>query len=332
MESQMHLRSHGPVTAATNDVNAAPRAGDSTAGAALVALCIPTYRRNDLLGDCLAAVAALNVPRGHRLAVLVVDNDPDGGARAQCEAARRLGLRLEYAIEPRRGLCCVRNHLLEAALRTRADWIAFLDDDEQPAPDWLAEHLRALARSGAEVSTGPVFHGGQPARPARAAFAASPHRVPPGAPRFVACNNVIFRRTLPELQGLRFDPLFNLSGGEDFDFFESSRRLGNRHVWCDSAHVFETVSPERSTLRYLFHRHWSGAMTRVAQHRKWHGGPLLWPRFLLKSAGKMLTAAGALLRATVPPHAPALRVSIKRFASGCGYLCGLFNIRAERYR
>ncbi|OGT79877.1 MAG: hypothetical protein A3H91_07165 [Gammaproteobacteria bacterium RIFCSPLOWO2_02_FULL_61_13] len=315
------------------DVSAVPRAHDSAGAAIRIAICIPTYRRNDLLRLCLAAVASLRPPDGSRLLVLIADNDASGGARAVWkESMQSSAMQTFYFVEPRRGLCCIRNRLVQEALRTGAAWIAFVDDDEQPAPDWLQAHMHSLSASGADVSCGPVI-----LRASGAVIGAEPDSgsVPdatPRSPRFVACNNVLFRRKLIAEQGLRFDPLFNFTGGEDFDFFEASRRCGNRHIWTAAAQVYESLTPERSTLRYLFHRHWSGAMTRVLQQRKWQGAGMVWPRFLLKICGKLLGGTASLLFALLPPHRRAMEDCIKRYASAWGYLCGLLNLYRERYR
>ena len=150
-------------------------------------------------------------------------------------------------------------------------------------------------------------------------------------PRFVACNNVVFNAALVTGQDLRFDPLFNLSGGEDFDFFEASRRLGNGHVWTGAAQVNEHVPAGRATLGALFYRHFTGAVTRVMQHRKWHGRWSAWPRFLLKAAGKGLGGVLELLCLPLPDDRPRLRNAVKKFGNGAGYLCGLCGIRHRRY-
>ena len=313
------------------DVSAVPRAHDSAGAAANIAICIPTHRRNDLLRQCLAAVAALHPPDAAKLLVLVADNDAGGGARNVFEDfMQSSALQTHYFVEPRRGLCCIRNRLLEEALQTDAAWIAFIDDDEQPAPDWLQSHMQALLTTGADVSCGPVIQVafGQAADARQVPVADATARTP----RFIACNNVVFRRKLIAEQGLRFDPLFNFTGGEDFDFFEASRRLGNRHAWTGTALVYESLTPERSTLRYLFHRHCSGAMTRVMQQRKWHGAGMLWPRFLLKICGKLAGGTAALLFALLPPHRRAIQDCVKRYANAWGYLCGLLNQSRERYR
>lgn len=300
-----------------------------SASADTVAICIPTFRRNELLADCLGAVALLEAPPATRIVLIVADNDADGGAAAVCaRLAAQLPWPLSCVVEPQRGLASVRNRLLHEALRAGAAWIAFLDDDERPAPDWLLRHLEALRRDQAQVSSGPVL------QPETAGSAERLRRAQTRAgttPRHVACNNVVFSSALAADQGLRFDPRFNFIGGEDFDFFEASARAGNRHLWTPAALVIETVPPERATLRYLLRRHFSGASNSVVRYRKQHGPLRAAGHFLIKSLGKLLSALGALL--TLPFRGRvAAEDALKRLANAAGYLCGLVNLRIERYR
>lgn len=293
----------------------------------LVALCVPTFRRNDALRNCLGAVARLRRPPGLRLQVVVADNDAAGAAESVC---RESGVQpLHYCVEAKRGLASVRNRLLDEAARMGADWAAFLDDDETPSPDWLLHHWGVLTETGARVSTGPVVqhdaHGEVPSTH-------KSRRETGSEPRFVACNNVILHRSLFTEQGLRFDERFNLTGGEDFDFFERSRQLHNRHVWAAEAVVFETISEDRDNWRYLFQRHYSGAVNSVMRYRKSHGAWKSWAQHLLKSLGKLLGAIGAALLACVHSRRRNAQNAVKRLASALGYLAGLFNITAERYR
>jgi glycosyltransferase involved in cell wall biosynthesis len=303
----------------------------STAGAGTsIVVCVPTFRRNDMLRDCLAGIGRLTVPDGCRVEVVVADNDPDGGARGVVDAARSLvPFPLHYCREPERGVASIRNRLVDEALRLEADWLALLDDDEVPEPAWLVEHARALARFGAHVSSGPALPAGGP----DAAAAQKVLRRETGStPRHVATNNVVFRRVLVAEQGLRFDTRFNLIGGVDFDFFDRSRALGNVHVWVAEARVWETIPPERATWRYLFYRHYSGAINAVARFRKQHSGARAWLHFGIKAAGKLFGALWALLSACV--HAPRenLRAAVKRLANAAGYVAALCGLNAERYR
>ena len=296
-----------------------------------LAVCIPTYRRPRMLAACLGAVARLHIPNTSRISVIVADNDAAASARAQVEALRAdFPFPLHYVTEIRRGLASVRNRLLQEALAAGADWIAFLDDDEMPAPDWLSQLTRAAQVHQADVVTGPLLQVDE-AAPLDAAGGG--RRQEGGTtPRHVATNNVMFRSSLVAMQDLWFDHYYDFIGGEDFDFFNRSTRLGNRHVWVPEALVYERVPPERTTLGYLFYRHFTGAINNVLRHRKDRGVLSSWLHFLPKMAGKLLGALIYALMATLTARRETGRKALKMLASGLGYGAGLLNIIVERYR
>ena len=121
-----------------------------------VVVGVPTYRRPadlaTLLPLLLAQADALTDHHGH---VLVVDNDPDGSARAVVE---RLGDdRVSYAHEPTPGIAAVRNRILDVATDDLgADLVAMIDDDERPEPGWLAALVRTWEQTGAALVAGRV--------------------------------------------------------------------------------------------------------------------------------------------------------------------------------
>ena len=121
-----------------------------------VAVCVITYRRPEGLRRALDALAALTFDgAAPEVRVIVVDNDEEESGKAVCDAAR-LPWPMEYAVEPRPGIPFARNRCIEVA-RPHADWIGFVDDDEEPAPGWLAELLRVQAAHEADVVAGPVL-------------------------------------------------------------------------------------------------------------------------------------------------------------------------------
>ena len=115
---------------------AAPSAGGGTALS--VVLC--THARPGYLRACLAGLAG----QSHRdFEVLVVDSaSPAAAAQAIASLAGEAGARLLRTDEP--GLSRARNlGLAEAG----GAWVAFLDDDAVPEPDWAAamlDRIRAL--------------------------------------------------------------------------------------------------------------------------------------------------------------------------------------------
>jgi len=142
----------------------------------------------------------------------------------------------------------------------------------------------------------------------------------------------MFRSSLVAAQDLWFDHYYDFIGGEDFDFFNRSARLGNRHVWVPDALVYERVPPERTTLGYLFYRHFTGAINNVLRHRKDRGILSSWLHFLPKLAGKLLGAPVYALMAAFTARRETGRRALKMLASGLGYGAGLLNIIVERYR
>ena len=234
-------------------------AGERTSGAAehgTVAVCIVTYRREELLRELLRALEGQRFSgRAPVLRVVVVDNDPAGSARAVCAAAGA-ALSLRYALETERGIPQARNRAVALGLEA-AELVAFLDDDERPEPGWLDALLRARATYGADVVTGPVVRELPPAAPAwiqKSRFFDLPRRPTGTRVRQAGTGNVlvaadVFRAFTPPFPiELRF------SGGEDLLFFRRVSATGRSIVWADDALVHERVEPERLSARFILGR------------------------------------------------------------------------------
>jgi succinoglycan biosynthesis protein ExoM len=227
--------------------------GSGVVGGAGVDVAICTFRRPSVTGT-LASVAAQALPTSMTLRVIVADNDDTPSAREGVEAAARaLGLRLTYVHAPARNISIARNACLEAA---QADWLAFLDDDEEAAPGWLQGLLDCAQSEGADAVFGPalaIYPEGAPRWMARGDFHSNlPVRRAGKVETGHSCNALIRRAALPA--DLRFRPELGQSGGEDTDFFHRFGRSGARMAICDTALVTETVPPHRLRLGWLAER------------------------------------------------------------------------------
>ena len=124
-----------------------------------VCLCIPTFRRPQGLRKLLAHVAQLSY--GGSFRIIVVENDAQGqaGAKIVEELARDYPFPLTCVVEPKRGHTFACNCAFTAACldATPSTYIAMLDDDEYPEPNWLAELVGVALKYGAELVGGPVF-------------------------------------------------------------------------------------------------------------------------------------------------------------------------------
>lgn len=122
-----------------------------------ISIGIITYLRPAGLERLLRSLNALTFEYPPpELDVVVVDNDPNASARAVCERFRPASRwPLTYVTEPRRGIPQARNRVVQEA--ADANFIAFIDDDEVPTPDWLNRLLHAQRTYSADVVSGPVL-------------------------------------------------------------------------------------------------------------------------------------------------------------------------------
>jgi succinoglycan biosynthesis protein ExoM len=231
-----------------------------------VAVCVVTFRRPHGLTRLLEGLASLEFTRSPapQLEIVVVDNDSEQTARAVCdELAPRLSWPVRYAHEPQRGISHVRNRAV-ACVRNWADFIAFIDDDEAPAPGWLDELLYVQAAHAADVVAGPVirlFEDEAPAWLEQGRFFVD-DRYPTGAPiRDPATNNVLIRTSALAGMESPFDPRFAITGGEDTHLFLRLHRAGRKMVWADEALVHEWIPSSRANAKWVLQRIYRGANT-----------------------------------------------------------------------
>ena len=241
---------------------AVPAARPGTASAPVrVTVAVPTYRRPADLRALLPRLVeqARTVTAGGRYTVdvLVVDNDPEGGA-APLVAPSAADGDARYVAEPTPGIAAVRNRALDEAAGSRL--LAFIDDDERPADRWLAALLDTWAQTGAAAVAGQVLaeYAGELDPWLRAGEFFVRRRLPTGTPIDVAAtSNLLLDLDQVRSTGTRFESALGLGGGEDTLFSRSLTRAGLRMVWCDESAVVDQVPVERMTRSWVLTRAWS---------------------------------------------------------------------------
>ena len=296
-----------------------------------IAICVATYKRPSLLKECLSKIYLLELPKKNKIFLIVVDNDVNETAKPTVDLFNKnYNFPIHYFVEPERGISSTRNRLIDESLKLKSNIICFIDDDEFPKKNWLTSHLNALIKYNADVVTGPVISVTDKTRLDLVAFNT---KFETGhTPRHVAAGNVLFKSKLIKEQGLRFDPIYNFTGGEDFHFFDRSSSKKNKHVWVADAIIFEHITAERQTNKYLFFRHFTGGINNVIQYKYKKGRVIAWPHFILKIIGKIIGSIIAFITYIVTFKKSRLEKCIIKLASAFGYLFGLFNIIIERYR
>ena len=231
-----------------------------------VCVCICTFNRPERVGTLLRTLGQQVTGGEFTLSAVVCDNDSARSAQAQVsKAAAALSFPVVYCVEPEQNIAMARNC---AVRHSAGDFVAFIDDDEIPSPDWLWTALRACQLHSADGVLAPVrprFEHAPPAWLLKGGFCerrehTTGHTL---SWRETRTGNVLLRRALLEGGVEPFDVAYG-NGGEDTAFFKRLMASGARFVWCNEAPVHELVPPDRCERRYLLKR----AMLRGQNEKK----------------------------------------------------------------
>jgi len=299
-----------------------------------VDVAIATYRRPRGLFRLLGGLGRLRFRADEpELRVVVIDNDPAGSAGPVCEDAQRwLELPLLHRVEPRRGIPQARNAAVAAALE-RAEFLAFIDDDEVPSPQWLDELLRVQAETGADAVAGPcepIFEDRVPRWIERGRFFEHPRFATGTRVRHAYTHNVLVRTDALAGLGALFDERLALSGGEDSELFERFVARGHAIAWADAALVFEWVPGSRANARWILRRAFRIGTSSTFLDRQ-RERPLGLPRLLAHGGWCLAKGATLLPLGALRGRAGAMR-ALRLAVFGAGRLGGLVGIDREEYR
>lgn len=302
-----------------------------------VAVAIPTFRRPEQLARMLQVLPSrlAEVADAARVRVLIIDNDPQGGAEPiVAQAPAELDCR--YVHEPRPGIAAARQRALDAA--TDYDLLAFIDDDETPRPGWLGALLDTWRRTGAAAVAGHV-HTEFPAdaepwvvasglfvRPLRG----DGERLPAAG-----AGNLLLDLAQVRAAGIRFDTSLGLFGGEDTLFTRQLVRAGMDVVACPASVADDPLEPSRATRRFALARARHHGQMQAVIDLRLAGGRLQRVGSRLRNAVKgvgwigrgALRIVGGMLRRALPLRATGAR-QVRR---GIGMLEGALGFARPEY-
>jgi len=228
-------------------------------------------------------------------------------------------------LEPRQNIALARNKAVENA---NGDFIAFIDDDEFPARDWLLHSFQACEKYQVDGVVGPVKRHFD-RTPPNWVLEGNFYERPTYATGFVIgwsqgrTNNVLLTRQVISGGEQPFRPEFR--SGEDQDFFRRAIERGHTFVWCNEAQVFEVIPPVRWNRMFMLRRALlQGSVT------------VLHPTFRIRAALKSVIAvplySAALPFAFVLAHHTFMTLLIKLF-NHIGQLLALLkiNVISEPY-
>ncbi len=219
-----------------------------------ICVCICTYKRLSMLKRLLTDLSRQETRGLFTYSAVVADNDETKSSEALVADFRSTSaLQVKYCVEPRRGISVTRNRAVENA---EGEFLAFIDDDEFPAPDWLLKLFKICNEYKVDGVLGPVkrhFDEVPPAWLQKSRF--YERTVNPTGMRVdwqeARTGNVLLRKTIVT-SSTPFRP--ELKSGEDQDFFRRKISEGYQFIWCANAEAFETVPPVRWKRAYMLRK------------------------------------------------------------------------------
>ena len=269
-----------------------------------ISVCICTCDRPELLEKLLGSLRDIELGdiAAGEVDLVIVDNNPTGAVRAACtRVAELLPIELHFVEEPERGISFARNRAVAEALARGADFVAFIDDDDIPEPDWLRRLMEEQRKTRAEIVGGvwrnvfaaqtpdwlkaaPLFHEPVTDRLGR-------YGIPIGMGTF----NVLLSRGVLErfaMQGPIFAPELSFTGGGDTDLFIRAKKAGASFALAERSVINRGFVDQRLTARGVLTRAFRYGCT-ATQMKFRHRRPARIRRHSLKALlGVLYSCAG----------------------------------------
>ncbi len=231
-----------------------------------------TRGRPQMLERLILSWGQMDVPDNATVRCLIVEND-DTALSEQIVLKHKLlanGLALDYVLETELGIPFGRNRAAKEAIAAGHDLLAFVDDDEYVAQDWLVRLLDGYRNShavllGAPLRCAPAQDGltsmqrlmhrnikqRYDQKEARAAKLASLNETPRVT---VVTNNWLAETRLFDKDGIWFDENMRFTGGTDSKLCAEVKAAGFKVGWVADAHVYEIIPEDRLSFGYQFAR------------------------------------------------------------------------------
>jgi glycosyltransferase involved in cell wall biosynthesis len=215
-------------------------------------VCICAYKRPQLLKRLLEELEDQDTCGVFTYSIVVVDNDRlESGKAVVADFAVQSRVRVRYCVEPRQSIALARNMAVQNA---EGDYVAWIDDDEFPAKNWLLTLFKDRERYQVDGVLGVVkrhFDETPPEWIKKSHF--YERRINPTGTNVdwleARTGNVLVRREVFRNGDQLFRPEFR--AGEDQDFFRRMIEKGHTFIWSADAVVYEVVPPARWKRKHM---------------------------------------------------------------------------------
>lgn len=222
----------------------------------VIACC--TYKRPKQLERLIISLTEMYPPPDITIKILIIDNDKNKSAEVVFEKFKNKA-DIHYIVEENKGLSNVRNRALRTAIELNASHIAFIDDDEIADKNWLINHINFYNKfEDIYISSGLVnfkFENKHPNYIVNNNIFKSYNNKNLGKiKKTCGCGNVFMPLNIVKENNIYFSEEFNLSGGEDTDFFNHFSCNNYNIGWNYNAITYEIVDNSRTNVKWILKR------------------------------------------------------------------------------
>jgi succinoglycan biosynthesis protein ExoM len=302
-----------------------------------ISICICTHQRPQLLDRLLTHLKNQVSNEIYQLKdVIVVDNDPAHSAKTVLQMHQHQWPCLKTHHLPIPNISEARNAALSLATGSH---VAFIDDDEYPAPDWLFQLSLAMNTFKADVVLGPVLPVFCIETPQWLRDGPFFHRQRFQSGTLIShhdarTGNVLLKTScLPQGANV-FNRQFGQTGGEDTLFFKQLDHQHYKIIWCDEAPVWEDVPLERANSTWLIKRSYRLGQThvRVTLHQQpWHIKFMLMVYLLMRSSIQLVISLCLALVYRVVSASKSFQWA-RTCAAQAGKITALFGMKYHEYQ
>lgn len=270
-----------------------------------------TRQRPGMLASLIGSWGEMAIPDNCDVRCLIVENDDTPHSKMVVEMASPLsnGVPIDYVLETEPGIPFGRNRAAKEAIDRGDDLLAFVDDDEVVAKDWLVEIVKAYRASQASLIGGPlrvkktervlgwldgIMDRCIAQRYLRKETRAARRADLSGTPGVtIVTNNWLGETSLFSQHGIWFDETMRFTGGTDSKLSAEVKAAGLPTAWAKDAAVYEEIPRERLSVAYQFKRGRDQSSTNF--HRKIAQKPLARLSVVVTVPIKLLAIAGLII-------------------------------------
>ncbi len=297
----------------------------------LIGVC--TYNRPIMLEECLQSLVIQQISHNVEIIFCVADNNSDKKYNIAAIVSNILKNHpFEYVFVEKRGISFARNAVLDAAIKYQADYIAFIDDDEYASHDWLEKLYHKIKTTNADAVQGLVTYNLPVNTPDIIKNAWTVSYAEETVLKYSSTNNIIFHKKLIQDWHLRFAAQLALTGGEDIDFFLKSKRLGGKHIFTNTAVVYETLPAARLTKKWQLKRKMQDGFAVSYVMYLNNGLAYVLRKYVIKAIKNLILAPFCIMVATLFCNEKAKFKESKKLFYAFGCMAFIFKIKINSYK